>query len=175
MERRQLLKAAPAALLLAGTAGVASPAIAAAPSSVGAEGQDVYNALSRWALGYDTRDEALMRSAFTEDARFIFRAAGGGPPGIFNGIDAIMDLFLDTLAGQTDVRRHVTANPYMEKIDGRTVKVTTYLVLISMLQSGADLLVLTTGIYRDTVVRRGGVWRIRERDLTLDGSSERPS
>ena len=132
------------------------------------------NALYTWALGYDSEDAALMRSAFTDDARFVFFLEAGGEPLIFEGIDEVMDLFLGALAGQTDQRRHVTTNPVMERIDGRTVKVTSYLVLISILASDpTPLVVLTTGVYQDTVVRRQGLWRIRERILTLDGSSER--
>ena len=176
MERRQLLKAAPAALLLAGTAGVATPAVAAATGpSVSHDAQDVYNALSRWALGYDSRNSEMMRSSFTEDARFLFFLAGATVPLVFDGIDAIMGLFEGALAGQTDQRRHVTTNPYMERVDARTIRVTTYLVLLSILPADPlSIQLVTTGVYQDTVVKgNDGLWRIRERILRLDGSSER--
>jgi SnoaL-like domain len=147
----------------------------AAPQSVGADAQDALNALFRWSLGYDSRDEALMRSAFTDDSRFVFFLEAGGEPLVFEGIDEVMDLFLGALEGQDDLRRHVTTNPLIERVDRRTVKVTSYLVLISILASDpTPLVVLTTGVYEDTGVKREGLWRIRERILTLDGSSERP-
>jgi hypothetical protein len=62
----------------------------------------------------------------------------------------------------------------MEKVDRRTVSVTSYLTLISINLNDANrpLRVVTTGVYRDTVVKgRDGVWRIDVRDLTLDGPS----
>jgi hypothetical protein len=179
MERRTLLKAAPAALLMAGATGVAGPLApavgAAAAPSVGADAQDILNALYRWSLGYDSRDIALMMSGFTDDPTFIFRNFDGSVA-VFEGFDAVLGLFQGALAGQTDQRRHVTTNSLMERIDRRTVKVTSYLVLCSILPTDpTSELLLTTGVYRDTVVRQGGVWRIAERDLTLDGSSARPA
>jgi hypothetical protein len=177
MERRQLLKAAPAALLLAGTAGVTTPAVAAPPArSVGADAQDVLNALYRWALGYDTRNVDLMMSGFTDDPTFIFRTHTGTET-VFDGLSAVRGLFEGALAGQNDLRRHITVNSLMEKVDRRTVKVTSYLLLISIelddtTPPDRGLRVVTTGIYRDTVVRgRDDVWRIDVRDLTLDGPS----
>ena len=75
MERRQFLVAAPASLLAAG--GVAQSAAASTRSnrgslSVSSDAQDAL-ALYRWALGFDSHDIGLMRSAFTQDVRFIFR------------------------------------------------------------------------------------------------------
>jgi hypothetical protein len=171
MERRQFLVAGSSSLLAAGglaQAAAAPPRSTRGPGSVSADAQDALNALYRWSLGYDSRDVQLMRSAFTQDARFIFRPVGGvGQPTVFAGIDAVMKLFTDSLAAQKDVRRHVTTNPLVERIDKRTVKVTSYLTLI-IIENGA-LRVQATGVYRDVVVEhREGDWRIRERDLTLD-------
>jgi hypothetical protein len=177
MERRQLLKAAPAALLLAGTAGVATPAVAAPPArSVGEDAQDVLNALYRWALGYDTNDRPLMMSGFTDDPTFIYRAHTGDVTE-FVGLMRVQGLFygaLDQQIADGDLRRHVTTNSLMEKADRRTVNVTSYLTLISIDTNDAarPLRVVTTGIYRDQVVKgRDGIWRIHVRDLTLDGPS----
>jgi len=103
MERRQFLVAAPASLLAAG--GVAQSAAASTRSnrgslSVSSDAQDAL-ALYRWALGFDSHDIGLMRSAFTQDVRFIFRPVGGvGQPTIFEGIDAVMKLFTDSFAAQ---------------------------------------------------------------------------
>ena len=104
MERRQFLVAAPASLLAAG--GVAQSAAASTRSnrgslSVSSDAQDALSALYRWALGFDSHDIGLMRSAFTQDVRFIFRPVGGvGQPTIFEGIDAVMKLFTDSFAAQ---------------------------------------------------------------------------
>ena len=171
MERRQFLAAAPAGLLAAG--GIAQSAAASPRSnrgsrSVSGDAQDALNALYRWALGYDSGDVGLMRSSFTRDARFIFRPVGGvGQPTIFEGIDAVMKLFTDSLASQRDKRRHVTTNPLVERVNQQAVKVTSYLTLI-IIENGV-LRVQATGVYRDLVIARtDGDWRIKERDLTLD-------
>jgi hypothetical protein len=37
----------------------------------GFSAQDPLNALAQWSLGYDSRNSALMRDAFTTDAEFI--------------------------------------------------------------------------------------------------------
>jgi hypothetical protein len=171
MERRQFLVAAPASLLAAGGAvqsASAAPRSDRGSRSVSGDAQDALNALYRWSLGYDSRDVDLMRSAFTQDARFIFRPVGGvGQPTVFRGIDAVMKLFTDSLAAQTDTRRHVTTNSLVERVNQRTVKVTSYLTLI-IIDKGV-LRVQATGVYRDLVVaRKAGDWRIKERDLTLD-------
>jgi hypothetical protein len=178
MERRQLLKAAPAALLLGGAGGLVAPAAVAGatPPSVGNDAHDVLNALYKWSLGYDSRDEALMMSAFSDDPTFIFRTHTGSET-TFEGFRAVRDLFRGALAGQTDQRRHITTNPVMDRRDRRTVKVTSYLLLVSIELDDTQppdrgLRVVTTGVYRDTVVKgRDGVWRIDVRDLTLDGPS----
>jgi hypothetical protein len=177
MERRQLLKAAPAALLLAGTAGVAGPAVAAPPArSVGEDAPDILNALYRWALGYDSQDRVLMMTGFTDDPTFIFRSHTGAVA-TFEGLDEVFGLFDNALTEQDeagDQRRHVNSNSLIEKADRRTANVTTYLTLISINLNDPNraLRVVTTGVYRDKVVKgRDGVWRIEVRDLTLDGPS----
>jgi hypothetical protein len=165
VHRRQFLAAAAPATLLAATAGTAEASHSRA--SVGAEAQDALNALFRWSLGYDERDVDLMRTAFTHDARFVLHPPDGADPLVFTGIDAVMKLFTDSLAAQTDLRRHVTTNPLVERLGHRILRVTSNLTLI-VIDEGV-LRVQSTGIYRDVVVRGpDGTWRIRERDLTLD-------
>jgi hypothetical protein len=166
MDRRQFIAATPAAFLLTGGVAHAAPERGGGKSG-GADAQDALNALSRWALGYDSRDVELMDDAFAAETRFVLRPPGGATPLVFEGHAAVMKLFTDSLASQTDRRRHVLTNQYVERVSRKRMRVTSYLVLI-VIENGA-LRVQTTGVYRDVVVReRDGVWRIRERDLTLD-------
>jgi hypothetical protein len=130
--------------------------------------------LYRWSLGFDEENEAMMRDAFTDDARFVFYLSTGGDPLVFEGIDAVMDLFLGAIADQElgEVRRHVTTNPVVERLDRTTVKVTSYLTLFASYSRTERPTLLSTGVYTDMIVREDdGVWRIQERQLRLDTPS----
>jgi hypothetical protein len=130
--------------------------------------QDPLNTLAQWSLGYDSRNSAMMRDAFTRDAQFIYRSPFEAPLE-FNGIDAVMQLFEDALASQTDQRRHAISTHLVERVDKRTVKITSYLTLLVASSPSTMPVVQSTGVYRDTLVlERDGKWRIKLRDLTLD-------
>jgi SnoaL-like domain len=129
--------------------------------------QDPLNTLAQWSLGYDSRNSAMMRDAFTRDAQFIYRSPAFEAE--FNGIDAVMQLFEDALASQTDQRRHAISTHLVERVDKRTVKITSYLTLLVASSPSTMPVVQSTGVYRDTLVlERDGKWRIKLRDLTLD-------
>src|SRR5262249_45169806 len=83
-----------------------------------------------WSEGYDENEPELMRDAFTQDARFVYASPAFTEPLVFDGIDAVMKLFTDSLASQNDQRRHVDTNSQIHPVDRRTVKVTTYLTLL---------------------------------------------
>ena len=131
--------------------------------------QDPLNTLAQWSLGYDSRNSAMMRDAFTRDARFIYRSPAFGEPLVFEGIDEVMALFEEALASQTDQRRHAISTHLVERVGRTTVKITSYLTLLVITSPTTTPVVQSSGIYRDTLVlQRDGKWRIKERDLTLD-------
>jgi SnoaL-like domain len=131
--------------------------------------QDPLNTLAQWSLGYDSRESGLMRDAFTEDAKFIYRSPAFPQPLVFTGIDQVMGLFEDALASQTDQRRHAISTHLVERVNKRTVKITSYLTLLVITSPTTVPVVQSTGVYRDTLVlQRDGKWRIKVRDLTLD-------
>jgi hypothetical protein len=135
---------------------------------------EVSEPLFRWALGFDEEDEAMMRDAFTEDAAFVFFLSTGGDPLIFEGIDAVMALFLGAIADQTptEQRRHVTTNVLVERVDRRTAIVTSYLTLLVSPNPNESPELRSSGVYTDTVVLESdGEWRIQERQLRLDTPS----
>lgn len=168
-----------AVLLGTTTAVVAQSRDSAAPkdygNSVGGpnfNAQDPLNTVAQWSLGYDSRNSALMRDAFTRDARFVYRSPAFAEPLVFDGIDAVMALFEDALAGQTDQRRHAVSTHLVERVDRKTVKITSYLTLLAAANTTTPPALLSTGVYRDTLVlQRDGKWRIKVRDLTLDTST----
>ena len=122
--------------------------------------------LSRAAYYFDERRLEDLADCFTADARMLVRIAGVGDVGPFEGRDAIMQLMSDTLASQTDVRRHVISNFFFEAEAKKSATVCSSLVVFSV--ENGEIKVIISGIYRDDVVRTDGVWRIRNRHLDLD-------
>jgi 3-phenylpropionate/cinnamic acid dioxygenase small subunit len=127
----------------------------------------IHELLGKAAYAYDQRDLDLLESCFDIDAVMSMRIAGGGLIGPFEGRDAIMQLMKNSMAEQTDVRRHVVSNIFFESIGEQPVVISN-LTLLSTQGGVASL--LATGIYRDTVVEEDGSWRLRSRHLDLDST-----
>jgi len=96
----------------------------------------------------------------------LVNITGTGEVGSFQGRDAIMQLMADTLAAQTDVRRHVISNFIFESEGENETSVISSLVVFSVEQGKIDVII--SGIYRDDVVKGGDGWQISHRHLDLD-------
>ena len=72
----------------------------------------IFELLSRVAYAYDQRDLPGLAECFMPDARFSLHIAGAEPMAPCEGREAIMTLYRDAMAAQTDVRRHVISNPF---------------------------------------------------------------
>jgi hypothetical protein len=167
-------------LIIGGASAVIAAPPGGVPTSQGVGGpvfneQDVFDTLHQWALGYDEHSLPmeerlhLMRDAFTEDAVFIYGSPAFAEPIVFEGIESLMGLFVGALESQDDVRRHVMSNSMVERLDRRTVRVTSYLTLLVIADPAGVPVLQSTGVYRDTLVLESdGKWRIKERDLRLD-------
>ncbi len=125
----------------------------------------VHELLSRAAYAYDERDTQMLQNCFVEDAKFSMRIACGDLVGPFEGREGIMTLMTDSMAEQTDVRRHVVSNIFFEEIDGQAVAVSN---LTLMATENGEIKLLSAGVYRDIVVEAAGQWRILNRHLDLD-------
>jgi ketosteroid isomerase-like protein len=125
----------------------------------------IHELLGRAALAYDERDMATLESGFIPDASLSMRIAGGDLIGPFEGREAIMKLFTDSMAQQSDVRRHVVSNIFFDESGDQPVAVSN-LTLVAT--ENGEIKLLTAGIYRDTVVKSDGVWRIARRHIELD-------
>lgn len=126
----------------------------------------VQELLSRAAYCFDERKLDGLAECFTSNATMLVRIAGVGDVGPFKGRDAIMKLMSDTLESQDDVRRHVISNFFFEAEDKKAATVVSSLVVCSV--ANGKINVIISGIYRDEVVRKAGVWQIRNRRLDLD-------
>jgi hypothetical protein len=127
----------------------------------------IHELLGRAAYAYDERDMALLESSFASAATMSMRIARGDLIGPFEGRDAIMQLMHNSMAEQTDVRRHVISNIFFEEESGQPVVVSN-LTLVATENGKAAL--LAAGVYRDTLVEEAGGWRILKRHVELDSS-----
>lgn len=122
--------------------------------------------LNTYSLAYDSRDLETMDSCFTADAVFSMQVAGQEPVS-FDGRDTIMKLMTDSMASQTDQRRHMNSNLLVSEEDG-VVRTTSYLTLVATEANQIQL--LSSGVYRNEIVEDGGTLRFRRLHLDLDKS-----
>ena len=122
--------------------------------------------LSRAAYAFDERDMEMLEQCFTKDASMLVDITGVGEVGPFEGRGDIMELMNDTLAVQTDVRRHVVSNFFFESEQKKQGRVISSLIVFSV--ENGEINVIISGIYRDDVVRKKGRGRIKHRHLELD-------
>jgi hypothetical protein len=130
---------------------------------------DFENLLGRASWGYDEADPDLIASCFAADARMSMRIGHrteGNYVGPFEGREAIRALHADSMAAQTDQRRHNLSNIWVEKESGDEATVVSNLTLLSV-EDGA-VRVLSSGWYRDQLVRSDEGWQIADRYLYLD-------
>ncbi|MEU8802955.1 nuclear transport factor 2 family protein [Spirillospora sp. NPDC048819] len=127
---------------------------------------DIENTFHRWALAYDENDLDTMAECFTDDAVLTIRIGDGDLVGPFEGKEAVMGLMRDSLASQTDQRRHITTNIIIRSEDATSATTESYLTLMAV-ENGA-IRVLSSGKYQDELVNQGGVWRLSKRHIALD-------
>lgn len=122
--------------------------------------------LSKAAYGYDARQVELLANCFAEEAEMSIRIAEGELIGPFKGKNEIMKLMTSSMESQTDKRLHGISNIFIEHESNDAATVLSSLTL-SAVENGSIKL-LTTGLYRDEVVKQDGNWRIAKRHLDLE-------
>ena len=122
--------------------------------------------LGRAAYGLDMRNLDMLAACFAEDAEFTLRIAGGDLVGPFEGREGIMGLMTGSMAEQTDQRRHNISNLYFEKEGKKSAVVISNVTLFAT--ENDEVRLITTGVYRDEVVRIGDDWQLQHRHLDLD-------
>ncbi len=128
---------------------------------------DIENVLNRYSIAYDQNDMTEMADTFADNASLTMRIAGGDLIGPFEGKEAVMKLMTDSLASQTDQRRHVTTNLAVRKETDDAATVESYLTLVSVQDGKATL--LSTALYQDELVKEAdGAWRFTKRHIELD-------
>ena len=125
---------------------------------------DIENLLNSYSLAYDSNDMVLMEDCFTADAVFSMKITDNDPMS-FETRDVIMKLMRDSLASQTDQRRHANSN-LIVRSEGGVTKTTNYLGL-SAVENG-EIKLLSSGVYSNEIVEDEGKLRIRKMHLDLD-------
>ena len=126
---------------------------------------EIHELLSRAAYAYDEREIAMLGACFSEQASFCVRIFGGDLIGLFESKSGIMGLMTGSMSEQTDVRRHVISNIFFEVADDRTVVISN---LTLMGTENDDIKLLSSGVYRDEVIKENGQWCLANRYLELD-------
>jgi ketosteroid isomerase-like protein len=128
---------------------------------------EIENVLGRASWGYDENDVDLIAAQFTETATMTMQIGRAGDTiGPFEGREAIRTLHADSLAAQTDQRRHNLSNLVLVKETPDTASTTSNLTLLSI--ENGSVKVLSSGWYRDDLVKTGGEWLIATRHIYLD-------
>lgn len=128
---------------------------------------EIEDVLGRASWGYDENDVDLIAAQFTETASMTLQIGREGDTiGPFEGREQIRKLHADSLAAQTDQRRHNVSNLTIWSESADAASVTSNLTLLSI-ENGA-IKVLSSGWYRDELVRDGGGWHIAKRHVYLD-------
>jgi hypothetical protein len=126
----------------------------------------LHGVMSRFLLGVDEQDAALIRSTLTEDAEtgMLLDGQRMGPPPGREGIVGYLEEFWKT---QADQRRHVLSNPIVESESPKAAVVCFYLTLYAT--QDRALRAVATGRYRVRFVLQNGSGWIRSIELALDG------
>jgi ketosteroid isomerase-like protein len=128
---------------------------------------EIENTLGRASWGYDENDVDLIAAQFTEDAVMTLQIGRDGDTiGPFEGREAIRKMHADSLAAQTDQRRHNISNLTIVKETADSASTTTNLTLLSI-ENGA-VQVLSSGWYRDELRKEGDAWLLASRHIYLD-------
>jgi hypothetical protein len=132
-----------------------------------ADREQIQDVLADYAWGNDAKDEAVLNSVFSDDARFYLTIAGVEEPiGPFEGREAIVGFIYPTIKAQTDQRRHAIVNLRFLVDEPERARVRAYLVL--EVTDAGELETKSTGVYDVWFEPRDGSWKITSMDLALD-------
>ena len=126
---------------------------------------EIHELLNRAAYAYDEREVGMLEACFAKQASFSMRIAGGSLIGPFESKNGIMSLMTGSMAEQNDVRRHVISNIFFDVADDKIVVISN---LTLMATENEAIQLLSSGIYRDQVIKESGQWCIANRYLELD-------
>jgi hypothetical protein len=111
--------------------------------------------LKRYAIGCDTRDAAVLRSTFTEDA--VGTYAGAEP---LVGAAAIVE-WIEMMTAPAIWQQHMIS-PFSYDIDGDSAQVVAYLISHQNFDSNPNVTTMMSSRYTLQCVRTADGWRIKD-------------
>ncbi|KAB8182258.1 nuclear transport factor 2 family protein [Microbispora catharanthi] len=123
---------------------------------------EILDALYRFGLGQDLKDEELFASAFAAEAELDFRPAAarwGGRPPLMSGREVIVSTILAMFTGRVDTTHQIT-NPRIS-VDGDTARLTALVEAQHLLTADHATFALLKNPYDVELVRDGERWVIR--------------
>ncbi|MEU3375523.1 nuclear transport factor 2 family protein [Streptomyces sp. NPDC006660] len=130
---------------------------------------EIADALYRFGLGQDLKDQELFASAFAADAELDFRPAAarwGAKPPLMAGRDTIVTTILAMFAGRVDTTHQITNVRIV--IDGDTARLTALVEAQHLLVADRATHALLKNPYDVDLVRDGERWVIRR--LRIDNA-----
>lgn len=126
----------------------------------------IHELLYRTAYGYDSHDLDMLSTCFAEEAINTIRVGGGNLIGPYDGQSAILKFMERSMKRQTDKRLHEISNIFFEKEEPDEATVISSLTLFATENGSCQL--LSTGIYRDDVIKSTNGWKIKKRHLDIE-------
>lgn len=121
-----------------------------------ADYNEIAQLLYRYCAAHDSRDIDMLASCFASDVELL---------GV-KGRDEVVDRYRTGYQQLQFQRRHLLSNVFIVE-DGEDEALVQSYITLFLIKDGA-LEPHLTGVYRDTVVREDGRWRIRSRQATMD-------
>lgn len=126
----------------------------------------IHELLYQAAYGYDSHNVDMLTECFAKDAVMTIRVGDGDLIGPYDSQENILNFMQRAMRRQTDKRLHEISNIFFEKEAEKEAITLSSLTLFATENGTCQL--LSTGIYRDKVVKVDGNWRISKRHLDLD-------
>lgn len=112
--------------------------------------------------GFDKRDQALFMSIWSDDCVWNI-----GPPfGSFEGLEGVERALVEILWPAWSLSQHVTSNVVVAFTDADEARAQCDVDCTGKLADSTEATFVGAS-YRDLLVRRDGVWKIRQRDVTI--------
>jgi hypothetical protein len=127
---------------------------------------EIHEVLYKAAHGYDAHNVEMLAACFAEESVMTIRVGGGDLIGPYDGQVAVLNFMKRAMKRQTDKRLHQISNIFFDE-EGEEVAVALSSLTLFATENGTCQL-LSTGIYRDEVVKVNGSWKISRRHLDIE-------